>query len=64
MTDIEKQNVKKNFKKILADRLLFCNEEQENWVLDYLTSGKGIIPYQMVTDFDSLNLTPEDGVFF
>ena len=40
--------------------LIVCNDEQEKWVLDYLTSGKGIIPYQMMTNIDSLKLTPKD----
>ena len=38
MTDIELQNVRENFRRLLAHRLMFCNDEQENWVLDYLTS--------------------------
>ena len=42
---------------------MFCNDEQENWVLDYLTSGKGVIPYQMITDLDSLKKVPT-GDFF
>ena len=29
-------------------------EKDEKWVLNYLVSGKGTIPYQMITDFDSL----------
>ena len=33
-------------------------------VLDYLTSGKGIIPYQTITNLDSLKLTPKNGDFF
>ena len=64
MTEIEQQNVKKNFKRLLSYRLMFCNEEQEKWVLDYLTSRKGIIPYQMITNFDSLKLTSKDDDFF
>ena len=43
--------------------LIVCNDEQEKWVLDYLTSGKGIIPYQMMTNIDSLKLTPKDDFF-
>ena len=42
---------------------MFCNDEQENWVLDYLTSGKGVIPYQMITHLDSLKKVPK-GEFF
>ena len=63
MTDEEKHNVRKNCRNFIADKLMFLNEENEKWVLDYLCSGKGMIPYQMITDFDSLNLRP-DGDFF
>ena len=63
MTDEEKRNVRKNCRNFIADKLMFLNEENEKWVLDYLCSGKGMIPYQMITDFDSLNLRP-DGDFF
>ena len=63
MTDEEKPNVRKNCRNFIADKLMFLNEENEKWVLDYLCSGKGTIPYQMITDFDSLNLRP-DGDFF
>ena len=59
MTDIEKENVRKICQNVLAEKLLFLNEEDEKWILDYLASGKGMIPYQMISDFDSLNITPE-----
>ena len=62
MREIEKKNVRKNFKRLLADKL-FSNKDQENWVLDYLTSGKGIIPYQVITNLDSLN-SPQKMVIF
>ena len=62
MTEIEKKNVRKNFKRLLVHKL-FSNKDQENWVLDYLTSGKGIIPYQMITNLDSLN-SPQKMVIF
>ena len=42
---------------------MFCNDEQEKWVLDYMCSGKSIIPYQMITDFYSLKLAPKDNFF-
>ena len=42
---------------------MFCNEEQEKWVLDYLSSGKGIIPYQTINNFDSLKIAPKDYFF-
>ena len=63
MTDIERENVRKICEKFLAEKLLFLNEEDEKWILDYLASGKGMIPYQMISDFDSLNITPEKDFF-
>ena len=63
MTDTERENVRNICRKFLAEKLLFLNEEDEKWVLDYLASGKGMIPYQMITDFESLNIRPEKGFF-
>ena len=63
MTDIERENVRKICQKFLAERLLFFNEKDEKWILEYLASGKGMIPYQMISDFDSLNITPEKDFF-
>ena len=31
--------------------------------LDYLSSGKGMIPYQMITDFGSLKKVPQEDFF-
>ena len=42
---------------------MFLNDNNEKWVLDYLASGKGMIPYQMITDFDALNVQPEKDYF-
>ena len=66
MTDIEKNiYIKKTFERVLAYRLFFCeNMEEREWVLDYLGSGKGIIPYQAITNLDSLSTKPSDGDFF
>ena len=61
---MKKRNVRKNFKRIIAHKLIYCNEKQEDWVLDYLTSGKGIIPYEIITNLDSLKLTTKNGDFF
>ena len=63
MADIERENVRKVCRRFLAEKLMFLTDEDEKWVLDYLSSGKGMIPYQMITDFDSLQITPEDGFF-
>ena len=63
MTDTERENVRNICRKFLAEKLLFLNEEDEKWVLDYLASGKGMISYQMITDFESLNIHPEKEFF-
>ena len=63
MTDIERANVRKNCRRFLAEKLMFLNDEEEAWVLDYLSSGKGMIPYQMINDFDSLKKVPKRGLF-
>ena len=63
MTDVEKENVRKNCRRFLAEKLMLLTEEEEKWIFDYLSSGKGMIPYQMIMDFESLKITPKD-VFF
>ena len=63
MTNTERENVRKICRKFLAEKLLFLNDEDEKWVLDYLASGKGMIPRQMVTNFDALNIQPEKDFF-
>ena len=63
MTDTERENVREICKKFLAEKLMFFNDENEKWVLDYLVSGKGTIPYQMITDFESLNIRTDKDFF-
>ena len=65
MTDDKRKNVRKSCRNFLAGKLLFLNDENEKWVLQYLASGKDMIPYQKITDFDSLNIRPDsDEEFF
>ena len=54
MTDKERENVRNICRKFLAPRLIFLSDADEKWVLNYLS--KGMIPYQMITDFESLNI--------
>lgn len=63
MTDVKRENVRKICRGFLAKKLMFLNDEDVKWVLDYLSSGKAIIPYQMITNFDSLQIKPEEGFF-
>ena len=63
MTDTERENFRKICRKFLAEKLMFLNDDDEKWVLDYLASGKGMIPFQMITNFDALNNQPEKDFF-
>ena len=63
MTDTERANARKNCRRFLAEKLMFLTDDEEAWVLDYLSSGKGMIPYQMITDFDSLKKVPKEAFF-
>ena len=63
MTDTERDDVRKICGRFLAEKLMFLNNEDEKWVLDYLASGQGMIPYQMITNFESLNIKPEADFF-
>ena len=38
-------------------------EEDRDWVLNYLSTGKEVILYQMITDFASLNISPKENFF-
>ena len=53
MTYIERAYVKKDCMRFLAEKLMFLTDEDKAWVLDYLSSGKAMIPYQMI---QTLNL--------
>ena len=39
-------------------------EEEQKWILNYLLTGKGTIPYEMIIRYDSLDIVPENGQFF
>ena len=63
MTDTKRDNVRNICRKFLVDKLLLLNDENEKSILDYLAPGKGMIPYQLITDFESLNIRPEKEFF-
>ena len=42
---------------------MYIKDDDVDWILEYLSSGKGTIPYQMITDFDSLDIKPEKDFF-
>ena len=37
---------------------------QKNKVIEIIIGGKGIILYEKIESIDSLDVTPEDGIFF
>ena len=41
-----------------------CSVEDQELVLNYLSTGKSVIPYKMITRFDSLDIAPENYTFF
>ena len=64
MTDDERENVKRTCRNFIANKLMLLTEENKKWVLDYICSGKGTIPYQIVKTLDFLEIKPENGDFF
>ena len=70
MTDNEKLAIRRECEKFIkkdpnfALNFNLCSDEEKDWVLNYLPTGKGTIPYEMITGFDSLNIEPEGGNFF
>ena len=67
---MKREPVKRKCKKfILNDEALSkkfkaCSEEDQEWVLQYLSAGIEVIPYEMITRFDSLHIFPEQGSFY
>ena len=64
MTNVEREKVKKICRRFLGETLMFLSKKDEDWVLNCLSSGKGIISYQMITDFNSLEIKPIHQGFF
>ena len=64
MSDVEKQDIKDTFERVLQDRLPFVLPDDREWILDYLAKGKGTIPYQKITQLSSLQLRPPLGEEF
>lgn len=56
--------LEKHVETLFQTNWCFLTEENENWVLDYLCSGKGTIPYQTIRNIDALDIKPENDGFF
>ena len=70
LTEKEKNVIYRECEKFLKNdlkfskRFLLCTEEEKKWVLNYLLSGKGTIPYKLLTQYNSLDIVPDAGDFF
>ena len=70
LTDKEKNDISRECEKFLrihpklSEILLFLTEEEKKWIHNYLSSGKGTIPYELITEFDSLDIVPDNEDFF
>ena len=70
LTDSEKLAIRTEFKKFiskdenLSKKFNAWTEKDQEWVLDYLSTGKGTIPYEMIARYDALDISPEEGFFF
>ena len=49
---------------ILSKKFNECPEEDKEWVLKYLSTGKCVIAYEMITRYDSLEISLEEDSFF
>ena len=70
MTDEEKDKIKKESKNVIIKYHCFyrvfnsLSKNKQEWILDSMSIGKGVIPYEMINSFDSLNITRIDDDFF
>ena len=65
LTNIEKLAIRTGCKKKytnkdenLSKKFNVLTGKHQEWVFDYLSTGKGTIPYEMITRYDSLDIVP------
>ena len=69
MTELEKEKIKSESKKFIEKDHYFGSIfknlllEDQVWILSYMSEGKGVIPFEMLTSADSLDIAPT-GDFF
>ena len=69
MTEQEKENIKIESKKFIEKHSYFgpafqnLLQKEQNWILDYMSEGKGAIPYEMLTLANSLDIVPFSDFF-
>ena len=66
MIDQEKQSIKRELEKSikketkLNDKFKKCSLGDQEQILNYISSGKGVILYKIITRFDSLDIAPPE----
>ena len=48
----------------LSKGFLLCTKDEKKWVLGYLSSGKETILYELITEFDPLNMYQKKNFFY
>ena len=48
----------------LSKKFNSCTKKDQEQVLDYLSTGKETIPYEMIRRYDSSDISPDDRFFF
>ena len=70
ITDKEKAVIKNECEKFilrdenLSKKFKLCTKQDHEWVLNYLATGKITIPYEIITRYNSLDISSEDCNFF
>ena len=70
LIDQEKSAISRECEKLIKNdsklpkKYLLCTKKKQKWILQYLSTEKGTVPYEMITSHDSLGITPENGKFF
>ena len=70
LTDSEKFAIRRECKKFirkdenLSKKFNLLPKKDQEWVLAYWSTRKVMIPYKTITEYDSLDTSSEDGIFF
>ena len=61
----KKKKLKENVKILVRAMTIFAahKKSDQKSILNYLCSGKGVIPYEIINSFDSLDIVPADDEF-
>ena len=68
--ETEKSRIKKSAQSFLLKQRYFSTvwptliKQDQDKILDMIAEGKGVMPYEKITDIYSLKITPADGSFF